>query len=174
MIHGSIHDRLILQITDNMEQEEKKQIIVPYDEYMELKRKADSHSVFITTTIKLDRDGICDLIIERADSECERQEDVDNWMKSLMGKFFSEQNQRIRYHQQRAEYYENKNCGLSRINSQLYDQISRLKDEVASLKVAPSVQPQEPETTSQPKWYSLLTYLGWVMALVTLILWIIK
>ena len=39
-----------------------------------------------------------DLIIERADSECERQEDVDNWMKSLMGKFFSEQNQRIRYH----------------------------------------------------------------------------
>ncbi len=68
-----------------MEQDEKKQIIVPYDEYMELKRKADSHSVFITTTIKLDRDGICDLMIERADSECERQEDVDNWMKSLMG-----------------------------------------------------------------------------------------
>lgn len=91
-----------------------------------------------------------------------------------MGKFFSEQNQRIRYHQQRADYYENKNCGLSRINSQLYDKISRLKDEVASQKVVPSVQPQELETTSQLKWYSLLTYLGWVMALVTLILWIIK
>ena len=157
-----------------MEQEEKKQVIVPYDEYMELKRKADSHSVFITTTIKLDYDGSCDLMIEKADSECERQEDVDNWMKSLMGKFFSEQNQRIRYHQQRADYYKNRSYGLSCINSQLDDKISRLKDEVASLKAAPSVQPQEPENTPQPKWYSLLTYLGWVMALVTLILWIIK
>lgn len=157
-----------------MEQEEKKQIIVPYDEYMELKRKADSHSVFITTTIKLDRDGICDLMIERADSECERQEDVDNWMKSLMGKFFAEQNQHIRYHQQRANYYEDASSRHIRDKHQLRLTITKLEDEIKSLKAVPPVQLQKSESDSQPKWYSLLTYLGWVMALVTLILWIIK